>query len=432
MGFMNLKAIAVRGDKRVPVSDEKKLRTITEEVNLRYKSQDVLRYHEGGTPAGYASMMKIGNSPTYNFAGEEFGDFNETRAAKLAWPGGYELVLSKTKTCYMCTIACRRVSRAGEGKYTIENNVEGTEYETLSMLGSNCGIDDIYAVSRMNDLCNRYGLDTISTGATISFAMECFERGILTKEETDGLELRFGEADCAIEMIHRIAGRQGFGNVLAEGSRRAARLIGKGSERYAIQVKGLELAAHDPRAFPSGGPHYACQPIGAHHRGIALAFEVFNMSLPQIGLPGPYERFSEEGKGELAKKVEDWTAFVDTLGFCLAATNRYGPPERFLAIYTAVTGQSINFEEAFRIGERTANLKKAFNFKHGIPRDEDTLPERLLEQPNRRANNAVVKLGITMPQYYKARGWDDRTGAPTQEKLHELGLDDIAGDIYLH
>jgi len=433
MGFMNLKAVAVRGSKKVPVADEEKLSKAMREIMLHYKNSEyVQRFHRGGTPASYSTVMMIGDSPTYNFANEEFGSFNEDRIKKLSWPGGYELILEKTNTCYICTIACRRVAKEGEGKYKLkEGGVEGVEYENLSMLGSNCGIDDIFAINLMNDLCNRYGLDTISTGGVIAFAMECYERGIIDKKDTDGLELKFGNADAAIELIHKIAKREGIGNLLAEGSRRASQIIGKGSEKYAIQVKGLEMPAHDPRAFQGGGPHYACCPEGADHmEGITLSIEAFGFSFKELGIVGPYNRFDTEGKGELAKKIEDWWNFVNTMGWCLFSAYRYGDVNRFVIAYNAVTGLNIDLKEALRIGERMYNLKRAFNYKHGIKKEEDTLPERLLKEPNKRAENSVVKLEITLPQYYKARGWDEKTGAPKKEKLLELGLNEIAKDIY--
>ncbi len=433
MGFMNLKAIAVRGSKKVPVKDEEELSKLMREIMLHYKNSDfVRRFHRGGTPSSYATVMLIGDSPTYNFAGEEFGEFDESRIKKLAWPGGYELILEKTNTCYVCTIACRRVSKQGEGKYKlIEGSVEGVEYENMSMLGSNCGIDDIYAVNLMNDLCNRYGLDTISTGSVMAFAMECYERGIIDKKDTDGLDLRFGNADAAIELIHKIARREGFGNLLAEGTRRASRIIGKGAEKYAMQVKGLEIPAHDPRAFQGGGPHYACCPEGADHmEGLSLGIEAFGLTFKELGIQGSYNRFDTYGKAELAKKMEDWWNFVNSMGWCLFSAFRYGDVTRFVMAYNSVTGLNIDLKEALKIGERLYNLKRAFNYKHSVRREEDTLPERLLKEPNKRAENSVVKLEITLPQYYKIRGWDENTGAPTKEKLVELGLEEIAKDLF--
>jgi aldehyde:ferredoxin oxidoreductase len=433
MGFKRIKAVAVRGSKDVPVADLDALNEVMKEVLEHYKTETIVkRMREGGTVASYEGCMLIGDSPTYNFANEQFGIFDEERIKRLAWPGGFEKVLARTNTCFKCAIACRRVSGKGEGKYRLkEGNVEGIEYETLSMVGSDCGIDDIYAINLMNDLCNRYGMDTISTGATIAFAMECYERGILTKDDTDGLELKFGNADAAIDLIHKITKREGLGNLLAEGSRRAARMIGKGAEKYAMHVKGLEIPAHDPRAFQSGGPHYACCPVGADHmEGIALGVEAFGMKFPEIEVSKDYDRFSTKWKADLAKRFEDWWAFLTAMGWCLFTAFRYGKLERFIRAFNAVTGKNIKLNDAMIIGERIYNLKRAFNSKHGITIEEDNLPERLLKEPNKKANSSVVKLHVTLPEYIKLRGWDIKTGKPTREKLIELGMEDVANEIW--
>ena len=409
MGFKKLKAVAVKGTGKVEVADPEGLRKVMQEVLEFYNSAPIVkRLREGGTMAGYITMISIGDSPTYNFANEQFGEFDQKRAEKLGWPGGFEKILEKNSSCFMCAIGCRRVSKAGEGKYVLkEGSVEGVEYESLSMLGSDCGIDDVYAVNLLNDLCNRYGLDTISTGATIAFAMECYERGILSRKDTDGLDLKFGNADAAIELVHKIAKREGFGNILAEGSRRAAALIGGGAEYYAMHVKGLEIPAHDPRAFQGGGPHYACSPVGADHmEGISLFVEFSGQRFPELGIDGDYgDRTSTEKKAFVAKVIEDWWAFLTAAGWCLLVNPRYGAENRFIRAFNAVTGENITVGEALKAGERIYNLKRAFNLKHGISRMEDTLPERLLKEPNRKSNNAVVYLDKTMPEYLKLRGW---------------------------
>ena len=432
MGFMNLKAVSVRGHQKVPIANRDELSKAMRDLTLSYRSDPtVQRFHQGGTAGSFASVMALGDTPTYNYASEEFGVYDEARISKMSWPGGFEKVLEKTSTCYACAIACRRVSTTGEGKYTVEEGVEGVEYETLTMLGSNCGVDDVLAINFANDLCNKYGLDTISTGGTISFAMECFERGIISTADTDGIDLRFGNGDAMIEIIHKIAGREGFGNILAEGSRRAAEIIGNGATNYAMQVKGLELPAHDPRAFQSGGAHYACCPVGADHmEGMGLQLEAFGVRMPEVGLPGPYERFSTDGKGELAKGVEDWWNFLNVMGWCIFTNKSSIYRGMYLQAFNAVTGLSLTLDDALHVGERVYNLKKAFNIKHGIPRKEDTLPERLLTLPNKRADGNVSKLEETLPNYYLARGWDWKTGRPTKEKLTELSLDWMISELW--
>jgi len=409
MGFKKLKALAVRGDEDIKVADPEALSEVMREVLENYRtSPSVQRLHEAGTMGGYEGTMAIGDSPTYNFANEQFGEFDAQRTRKLAYPGGFQRILSKTNTCYMCAMGCRRVSNKGEGKYQLpEDDVEGVEYESLSMLGSNLGIDDIFAVNLMNDLCNRFGLDTISAGGTIAFAMECYERGILSKEDTEGLDLRFGNADAAVTLLRKISAREGIGNLLAEGSRRAGLLVGGNAVKYSMHVKGMEIPAHDPRAFQGGGPHYACCPVGADHmEGISLFVEAFGQRFPELGIEGDYGTpYSTEKKALLAKTIEDWYAFLTASGWCLLCSSRYGDLNRFVRTFAAVTGRKLTIHEARLSGERIYNLKRSFNLKHGISGKEDTLPERLLREPNKKSNNAVVKLDATLPEYLALRKW---------------------------
>jgi aldehyde:ferredoxin oxidoreductase len=433
MGYKNLKAVAVRGHKKVPVADEDKLIAIMKEVTQFYaKDEGVKSFRAGGTPGYFATGWHIGDTGAYNWANEHWKEFDPET---LSWPGGFEKILAGNRSCYNCAIACRRVSRKGEGKYALEeDNVEGPEYETQTMAGSICGITDIYALNKINDLCNLYGLDTISAGSTIAFAMELYERGIIDKNDTDGIELRFGNADAEIEMLKKITYREGFGNILAEGTRRASRMIGRGAERYAIQIKGVELAAHDPRAFQGGGPHYAATISGGRHtEGITVIWEPLGIPYPEIGITSPIDPKTTEGKGRLAKLLEDWWCFINIGGWCLFSSDvlRYcGKMSYYTETLTAVTGVHFTVQDAMIAGERVFNLRKAFNMRHGCTREEDTLPERLLTEPNKRAGGTVVKLEQTLPQYYRERGWDPEKSLPTKEKLRELGLEDIAEDLW--
>jgi aldehyde:ferredoxin oxidoreductase len=433
MGYKNLKAVAVRGHKKVPVADEDKLIAIMKEVTQFYaKDEGVKSFRAGGTPGYFATGWHIGDTGAYNWANEHWKEFDPET---LSWPGGFEKILAGNRSCYNCAIACRRVSRKGEGKYALEeDNVEGPEYETQTMAGSICGITDIYALNKINDLCNLYGLDTISAGSTIAFAMELYERGIIDKNDTDGIELRFGNADAEIEMLKKITYREGFGNILAEGTRRASRMIGRGAERYAIQIKGVELAAHDPRAFQGGGPHYAATISGGRHtEGITVIWEPLGNPYPEIGITSPIDPKTTEGKGRLAKLLEDWWCFINIGGWCLFSSDvlRYcGKMSYYTETLTAVTGVHFTVQDAMIAGERVFNLRKAFNMRHGCTREEDTLPERLLTEPNKRAGGTVVKLEQTLPQYYRERGWDPEKSLPTKEKLRELGLEDIAEDLW--
>lgn len=424
MGSKLLKAVAVRGSGRVPIANIEEFRKITQQVIKTVKEdKNIQTFSKGGTPMLFAPLWQLADTPGFNFTARELNP------ERLSWPGGYEEILSGTRSCYLCPVGCRRISTVKEGAYAFEPNVEGPEYETLSMLGANCGVADAKAVAKANDLCNLYGLDTISAGGTIAFAMECFEHGLITKEDTGGLELTFGNAEALLAMIEEIAFRQGFGDILAEGSRRAAKIIGGEAEDYAIHVKGVEIAAHDPRVFQGGGPHYACAITGGRHtEGITIDWELLGRPRDAIGLPKPNK--SPEGKGVAAKITEDWTAFIASAGWCIFADvfAAYQHEENFVKAFNAVTGLNLTIQDALLAGERIINIRKAFNVKHGATRADDKLPKRLLEEKGRAGT--VVDLSKTLEEYYDARGWDKKTSKPTKEKLTQLGLQDVAKDLW--
>jgi len=435
MGFMNLKAIAVRGHKQVPVANVDALRQTMKDITIFYrKSEMVQALHRGGTPGYFAQGWQIGDTMSYNWQNENFKGYDPE---KISWPGGFDAILAGTNTCYSCALACRRVSNAGpEGPYQIEQGMEGVEYENMTMLGSNCGVDNVWALNKINDLCNLYGLDTISAGSTIAFAMECYERGLIDKKDTDGIDLRFGNHDGEIEMLGKIARREGFGNILAEGSRRAAQIVGKGAEEYAIHVKGMEIAAHDPRSFPAGGgPHYAATVTGGRHtEAITVAYENFGAVSATLGCPEPWKKSETKQMVYVTKLYEDWTSMLNMMGYCqFSGDGAYGAKDdesNHIKAYNAVTGLSISVQESLVIGERVFNLRKAFNMRHGCTRAEDTLPKRLMKEANKRAGGAVVDLSETLPEFYRVRGWDPVTSKPTRSKLHELDLDDVAQDLW--
>lgn len=427
MGSKLLKAVAVRGHGRIEVADEAALIAMVKEIAHRVRTEPLCQhFSKGGTAGDFALFFSLGDTPAYNWSRSDFGGPGDPSVEKLK----LDDVLVGTRTCYACPYACRRVVTVRNGKYATEERVEGPEYEAVAALGSNCGIDDIKAVSKLNDLCNLYGLDVISFGCTIAFAMECYEKGIITKEDTDGIDLRFGNADAVIDMFHKVVNREGFGNVLAEGTRAASRIIGRGSERYAMEVKGLEIAMHDPRAAQGMGHHYACTPTGGRHtEGLTLSFEL-GRAKSELPLPKLGDRFSTEGKAILTKVVEDWRAFQNAGGWCIFSDpfGAYGGQRNFLKVFKAVTGWELSLDDALFIGERIFNLKKSFNMRHGCTAAEDRLPERLLKEVGKAGT--VAKLHETLPEYYLVRGWDPVLSKPTRKKLQELGLDDIARDLW--
>ncbi len=430
MGFFNLKAVTVAGDNKVSVSRPDELRNLSKTMTENAKNNpNAQNFSKGGTPGFFESIWALGDVPAYNWSRNDYGGNGDPGVRKIAYPGGYESILKNTKTCYVCPVSCRREVSVESGPYSTGEIVEGPEYETMSIFGPNCGIDDIQAISKLNDLCNIYGIDTISCGATISFAMECFDKGIITKEDTGGFDLKFGNTDAVIEMVHKIAKREDFGDMLADGSRRAAAAIGKSAEKYAMHVKGQEISAHDPRAAQSQGIIYATSITGArHNEGFTLFLELGGWQGSELPYPNIGDRFSTEGKGIVAKIQQDWRTYYNAAGFCGFADLGGGYPKEsdFVKIHSAVTGQDVSLANALLYGQRIFNLRRILNIRYGCTPQEDTLPQRFLESNEARG---IVKLNQTLPQYYEARGWNPTTGKPRREKIRELGLEDIAADL---
>jgi aldehyde:ferredoxin oxidoreductase len=290
------------------------------------------------------------------------------------------------------------------------------------------------AITKGHYLCNDYGLDTISTGATIAFAMECYEKGILTKSDTDGLELEFGNADVVIELIHKIAKREGIGDLLAEGTRRMAQKLDKGSEKFAIHVKGLELPAYDSRAVQITGLAYAVANRGGDHITAYIQGPAF-LDIPFLVIPDSRINdvlVADPEEVHVLVELENVMAALDTLGackfmgFCVSS-------EEWVKLVEHCLGRECNYDYLVKLGERAYNLARIFNVREGITRADDTLPPRLLEEPlpeGPAAGKVNENLPAMLDKYYELRGWDKATGKPTPEKLKELGLEEYITDIW--
>jgi aldehyde:ferredoxin oxidoreductase len=308
----------------------------------------------------------------------------------------------------------------------------GPEYENVASLGSLLGIGDLDAICRMNMLCNAYSLDTISTGVSIAFAMECYENGILTEKDTDGLKLAYGNAKAAVEMVRRIAYREGLGNILAEGVRSAAKKIGKGAERFAMEVKGLEIPMHEPRGKKGLGLIYAVSNRGACHVQSMHDTDIENPNMaPEIGITSPMSRLDTTREKVLAmKKTQDYVAVVNSLVLCECiywfGGVHYRPTE-LVELLNAATGWNYTVEEFMRTGERVNAFCRMFNIREGITRKDDYLPPRFMEPleggPTGGQSITAEEFNSMLRDYYNICGWDPETGIPTKEKLVELGLE---------
>lgn len=421
MGSKNLKAIAVSGTQKITFADKGAFDDAAKKAS-DFVNESLLKM----TLEVYGTTMVLdlvnvkGGLPTRNW---QLGSCSY--ADEINGPAINEKILIGKKACFACTIACGRLTEV-TGKYACKG--EGPEYETIGALGAMCDIPDLAPITYANGLCNDYGLDTISTGSTIAFAMECFEKGILTKKETDGLEVKFGDADVMIELVHKIAKREGVGDLLAEGTKRVAEKLGQGSGAFAMQVKGLELPAYDCRATKITGLGFATANRGGDHITAYVQGPTF-LNIPflivqESTIEDPLVENPKEAK--VVKDLEDALTVFDAVGACKFMGMAL-MAEDIVPIIAHATGWDFQESDFRQGGERIFNLSRVFNVREGCTRADDTLPERLLKEPlqDGPAKGQVVDLEPLLDAYYEFRGWDKQTGKPTAEKLDELGLGDI-------
>ena len=417
MGSKNLKAVAVYGKMQVEIADPDGLKASLKEISpMVAKNAEGMR--KNGTAGGLATFEALGSLPLQNW---KYQGRWEKGAAQIAGPAMTEKILTGNYFCERCVIGCGRRVKVDKGPFAPVEGA-GPEYESVAMLGSLCLVDDIEAIAKANEICNRLGIDTISAGASIAFAMEAYEKGIITKKDTGELELLWGRGDVMVKMAEKIGKREGLGKLLGEGVRIAAEKLGKNSVEFSTDVKGQEMPAHDPRCFNAGAVGYATINRGACHLGFSHVFERV-LSMPEIGIDQPLPRLEVKGKGELAAKTQNIMGLFDSLKVCKFTMFGGLKMTPILAWYNMVTGNSTTMEEFLKTGDRIFNLKRMYNVRCGISRKDDTLPARFLtlKHEGEGLNPNLPPLGELLYDYYKFRGWNEE-GVPTPEKLKELGL----------
>ncbi len=426
MGGKNLKAIAVRGSKPPVASDKTEAKNQLVWFKDHYdRSKD--RFHQLGSSSGVLALEASGILPTRNFRDGSFEGAKEISGQRMR-----DTILVNRGTCYACAVACKREVEVKELGVTPKYG--GPEYETLAASGSLCGVSDLNALALVNQLHAQYVLDSISTGAVCAFAMECYEHGIITKEMTGGLDLTWGNADAVIQLVHRIGRREGIGDLLAEGVKRAAKKLGKGAERFALHVKGQELPMHDPRGKKGLSLAYALSPTGADHMEaphdpLYAGFHPQGHPLGGLGLIEPLDPLVLDAKKVRAFFVTQqvWSAY-NSVGMC----DFVGAPLNALELQpmidyiNGVTGWNMSVFEMMKVGERNNTLARMFNVREGFTPEDDILPQRMHEGIG---NGALKGQAIDPDQFFAARrtyyemaGWDPQTGTPTAAKLAELGV----------
>jgi aldehyde:ferredoxin oxidoreductase len=422
MGSKNLKAIAVRGTKAVQVAKLDEVMELCLDLYEKCQGTATEKYRILGTPSNVLVLNRLAALPTKNWQQATF-----EAAEKVSGEYMLEHYVSRIAACSSCPIACEHICTVKEGPYA--GSVAPIDYESLYALGPDCYIDYFPAIIKAAELCDHYGMDTISTGGVIAWAMECFEKGLLDKNDLDGLELNFGNHDAYIQVIHKIARREGIGKLLAEGVKRASETLGKGSEQFAMHIKGLELPGYDARGLKTTALGFAIATRGGcHNRSPSYELDV----------KGKVDRFKvAKGQGRLAMEQEDFAALFDSLILCKFIRGVF---KDFYAeaskLYTLVTGIEMTPLELKKTGERICNLKKIFNIREGWTKKDDCLPPRVMKDPipfgvAKGSYVTEEEFNFLLNDYYEARGWDDR-GIPTKQKLIELELEDLGEDIGVH
>jgi len=404
MGSKNLKAIAVHGTGKVGVANPDALKELAKETIKRSSGPEIEHHRVYGTMGTVEISSEQNAFPTRNWKSTSFEGAQEMGVEAM-----FQKTFVKDVGCVdRCPIACGKLNVVKDGPYK-GATVVGPEYQTAYALGSNCGVDDIRAIVKANEVCDQLGIDTISGGCAVAFAMECFEKGLIGMRDTGGLKLRFGDPEAVLRTLEMVARRERVGNVLAEGVRRASRELN--CEEIAVQVKGLDCPGYDARTLKGTALQYAVSSRGACHLRARA-------QVPE--LRGVVDYTEIEGKGKLVKDREDLFSLFDSMIVCKFALPVFDLPEMARA-YEYATGIGASVEELLLVGERITNLERLFNVREGIGREDDNLPKKITDSNQARFTDQA-QLDRMLDDYYDARGWDRASGSPLREKLAELGL----------
>jgi len=418
MGSKNLKAVSVSGTCRVPIAEpEEFMKACGSASKFLRENVGPESFRVAGTACGATYFNEIGDMPSKYFTRGTFEDSDKIDGVAMR-----QTILTGTSACYGCPIRCGRVITINDGKYAV-GKTDGPEYETLCGFGPNLLCTSMEGISFANELCNMYGIDTISCSVTIGFAYHLYEKGVLSKKDTGGLALEWGNIDPAIELVRMIAERRGLGAILAEGTREVGKKYG--AEDEAMNVKGLEMPFHDSRAISALAVSYAVSPRGAcHNFSMAYLIDAFGFITPELGIVSTTDRLSSDGKAELAFNSENYRAVYNAMLMCIFAT----PPVQDVTDMLAYcTGLNLAPQDLLTIGERVLTAKRVMNLRLGASVQDDQLPKHALKPlPDSPAAGNVPDMSRQLKEYYALRGWDPITGHPTQERLRALGIESLS------
>jgi aldehyde:ferredoxin oxidoreductase len=428
MASKNLKAVVVRGNMKPLPADPEGVKRLARWGVDNLKTKDVFMLSQGGTACSIAWASDSGSLSTRNWSSGTFDGSKQIDGSTIN-----QEILERRDTCFACLVRCKPVVSIPKGAYHVDPIYGGPEYETLFSFGSSCGISDLGAIAHANQLCNMYGMDTISCGATIAWAMDCFEHGLIGLEDTGGLDLHFGNVDGMVWLVEAIAHRSGFGDLLAEGSSRAAEKLGRGTSSLLVTVKKQEMPAHMPQSKPGLGLIYAVNPFGADHQSCEHdpAYTFYPDRSRQLGLEKPQPEFSlNEETARYAFITQCLYSCLDSLNICQfvfgAGWQLYDPFQLVETVH-AITGWDVSLGELLKVGEKRINMMRIFNKQAGISAAQDSLPGKIFEplKGGKSEGRSIDKAQFEAARlaYYRFAGWDPIEGLPPREKIVSLGLD---------
>jgi len=454
MGSKRLKAVVVKGRQKIEIAEPERFEkmrkalvdflTIKEEMipqlhqaHLGHRLAGgeaeeaglfVYRFRSWGTCGFVKGFIESGEAPVKNWQlhGKEYAPNGDNY-----WADGITKYTSKKHACIGCPVGCKGYVTVPEGPYAVSNGSK-PEYETLVMFGPMCLIDNQEVIIKANHLCNLYGIDTISVGTAIAFAMECYERGVITREDTDGLDLTWGNVDAMLALVEKVGKREGFGAVLADGTKKAAERIGKGSKEWAINIGGEEPPAHDPRISPAWGTVYTCDPTPSRHTaGHEMWFAEMRRKIspyPELYYPDAVQEDTQH-KGKLYADTHNYHDLVASAGLCYFISSLQSGYHT-IEFIAAVTGWDFTLKEGLEAGRRIETVRQAFNLREGLTPKYFAMPERITAPPATGPfAGRKVDFATAQKNYYKAMGWDPETGKPLESTLQELGIKELVGQL---